>query len=111
MKKKYLMTAAVTFALVASLGTIAGCASAPAKENVNANIPAGAPPLMPVNHADRFDDLGANGCYGCHGANDQANPMVKDAVAMPEDHYAGGSSTSKQFDPTHGECITCHAQA
>ena len=51
------------------------------------------------------------GCYGCHGANDQANPMLADATALPADHYAGGDAGSLEMDPTHEQCITCHAQA
>ena len=48
---------------------------------------------------------------GCHGANDQANPMLADATALPADHYAGGDAGSLEMDPTHEQCITCHAQA
>lgn len=108
-KPMILATFALTTAL--ALGAVAGCSGQPAKEDVNANIPAGAPPLMPASHADRFQDLGANGCYGCHGANDKANPMLKGAVALPADHYADGSVETQAVDPTHEQCITCHAQS
>ena len=110
MQKKHLVASA---AMACALGAfcIAGCPAAPAKEDVNANIPEGAAPLMPVTHEGRFERLGASGCYGCHGANDQANPMLDDATALPADHYAGGDAGSLEMDPTHEQCITCHAQA
>ena len=109
MQKKHLVASA---AMACALGAfcIAGCSAAPAKEDVNANIPEGAAPLMHVTHEGRFERLGASGCYGCHGANDQANPMLAGSVALPDDHYADGSPDSRQIDPTHGQCITCHVQ-
>ena len=44
-------------------------------------------------------------------ANVPANPMLADATALPADHYAGGDAGSLEMDPTHEQCITCHAQA
>ena len=108
--KKSLSTAALVMTMAAGLGAVAGCSSEPAKADVNASIPEGAAPLMPATHDGRFDSLGANGCYGCHGANDQANPMLNGSVALPEDHYADGGSTSKELEPTRTQCITCHVQ-
>lgn len=108
--KKSLITAALVMAMAAGLGAAAGCSSEPAKTGVNANIPEGAAPLMPATHDGRFDSLGANGCYGCHGANDQANPMLNGSVALPEDHYAGGDPSSQELEPTREQCITCHVQ-
>ncbi len=94
---------------------------------MNANVPPAPAALMPTSHdgrfenlgaagcygchGGRFENLGAAGCYGCHGANDQANPMLADATALPADHYAGGDAGSLEMDPTHEQCITCHAQA
>ena len=109
MQKKHLVASA---ALACALGAfcIAGCSAAPAKEDVNANIPEGAAPLMPVTHEGRFERLGASGCYGCHGANDQANPMLTGSVALPDDHYADGAPTL-EIDPTHDSAspATCRA--
>lgn len=109
--KKQLITAALVAVMAMGLGTAAGCSQEAPKEDVNANVPAGAPPLMPTSHEGRFESHGAAGCYGCHGANDQANPMLVGAIALPEDHYANGDASSYEMDPTHEQCITCHAQS
>lgn len=107
--KKQLLAGALVLAIAG--GTFAaGCSSAPAKEDINANMPAGAPSLMPESHEGRFDRMGAPGCYGCHGANELANPMLNGAKIMPEDHYTGGSYDSMEFDAGHSQCNTCHAQ-
>ena len=92
--KKHMITAALVAVMALGLGTVAGCSQEAPREDVNANVPAGAPPG------------GAS-----HGANDQANPMLADATALPADHYAGGDAGSLEMDPTHEQCITCHAQA
>ena len=109
--RKHLVAGALVVAMAFGTLAAAGCSGPAPAEDVNANVPAGAPPLMPATHQDRFETLGASGCYGCHGANDQANPMLADATALPTDHYAGGDAGSLDMDPTHEQCITCHAQA
>ena len=106
--KKRIVAAALAMALGA--GVVVGCSSQPQKEDVNADVPPGAPPLMPSGHEGRFEQLGANGCYGCHGANDLANPMLTGSTALPEDHYEDGSSSTQVLNPTHDQCITCHSQ-
>lgn len=72
--------------------------------------PRGAVPLMPASHEGRFDDLGAPGCYGCHGSSEQANPLLATAPALPEDHYADGTSASREINPVRAQCNTCHGQ-
>ena len=109
--KKHMITAALVLVMAMGLGAIAGCSQEAPKENVNANVPAGAPPLMPTSHDGRFEATGAAGCYGCHGANEQANPMLTGSVALPDDHYANSDASSLEMDPPHEQCITCHAQA
>ena len=110
MKKKAIATALV-LTMTLGVGALAGCSTERAGYAGNDDIPPGAAPLMPPTHVGRADSLGAAGCYGCHGANDQANPMLADATALPADHYAGGDAGSLEMDPTHEQCITCHAQA
>ena len=79
------------------------------RQDVNANVPEGAAPTMPSGHENRYADLGANGCYGCHGANQDANPMLASATALPADHYAVEAPTSiKDLAADHSQCITCH---
>lgn len=109
--KKRVITGVLILSMTFGVGLITGCASEAApKDDVNANVPAGAPPLMPASHQGRFDSWGASGCYGCHGANDKANPMLNGAVSLPENHYVDGSSSSMQIAPSHAQCDTCHAQ-
>lgn len=104
-KTRTKMAAAVAAAmLLAAVGC--GCASTGA--GISADTPQGAPPLMPAGHEGRFQDLGANGCYGCHGANDAANPMLASAPALPDDHYQQGMATTRAVDPVREQCITCH---
>ena len=108
--KKTLVAAALVVAMAAGLGAAAGCSAEPAKKGVNADIPAGAAPLMPTTHEGRYESLGANGCYGCHGANDSANPMLNGSTALPDDHYVGSDPSAQELDPARRQCITCHVQ-
>ena len=108
--KKHMITAALVLVMAMGMGAIAGCSQEAPKEDANANVPAGAPPLMPATHQDRFETLGASGCYGCHGASERSNPMLNGSKAMPEDHYVDGSSQTLELDPTHDQCNTCHVQ-
>lgn len=97
--------AAVAAMLVAAVGC--GCGST-GSAGASADVPQGAPPLMPAGHDGRFQDLGANGCYGCHGANEAANPMLASAPALPDDHYQQGMPATRAVDPVREQCITCH---
>lgn len=108
--RKHLVAGALVVAMAFGALAAAGCSGAAPAEDVNANVPAGAPPLMPATHQDRFETLGASGCYGCHGASERSNPMLNGSKAMPEDHYADGSSQTLELDPTHDQCNTCHVQ-
>lgn len=107
MMKKTLVIA-VSFALALSVLLFAGCSGGSSKSSENSF--AGTPALMPAGHEGRYENLGAEGCYGCHGANQKANPMLASATAMPVDHYAGADLASFEMDPGHIECQTCHAQ-
>ena len=95
--------------LVLTLGSLAGCGgttgtSAPAGQAV------GEPPLMPASHEGRFYELGADGCYGCHGANEDANPLLAQATPLPADHYADGDVSTYEVFGARRECLTCHPQ-
>lgn len=103
MKKKLAICLAAV-ALSASCALV-GCSGGPVS-----STPAGAPPLMPAGHDGRYENLGPEGCYGCHGANEKANPMLASADRMPKDHYVGADTASLELDPGHAECQTCHAQ-
>ena len=108
--RKHLVAGALVVAMAFGTLAAAGCSGPAPAEDVNANVPAGAPPLMPATHQDRFETLGASGCYGCHCASERSNPMLNGSKAMPEDHYANGSSQTLELDPTHDQCNTCHVQ-
>lgn len=109
--KKQLTTGILVLSLVLGMAAVTGCTSSTPKEDINANVPLGAPPLMPETHEGRFESLGAAGCYGCHGANEKANPMLTGSVALPEDHYIGNQPSALELDPTHDQCNTCHVQS
>ncbi|MDO4290710.1 MAG: hypothetical protein Q4C41_05725 [Eggerthellaceae bacterium] len=103
-------TIAVAAALALTLGALAGCSAGTSTSTTTGAAPEGAPSLMPASHTGRFESLGASGCYGCHGANEAANPMLAQATVVPEDHYAQGSYATMSFDPVREQCITCHSQ-
>lgn len=95
-----------TVALASSCFLMGGCGGNVAADST----PAGAPPLMPAGHEGRYENLGVEGCYGCHGANEKANPMLTGADRLPADHYEGSDVASLAVDNGHAECQTCHAQ-
>ena len=109
MKKKSI-AAALVLTMALGTATLAGCAQERVGYTGNDNIPDGAASIMPASHEGRFENLGAKGCYGCHGANDQANPMLTGATALPDDHYKDGDAGTQQMEPTREQCITCHPQ-
>ena len=108
--RKHLVAGALVVAMAFGALAAAGCSGAAPAEDVNANVPAGAPPLIPPHHQHRSDTPGASGSYGCPGATEPSNPMLNGSKAMPEDHYVDGSSQTLELDPTHDQCNTCHVQ-
>lgn len=105
MKKTALTAMALTLTL--ALGALAGCAGA-AGSGAAGTAPEGTPAPLPASHQGRFDDLGASGCYGCHGANEKANPQLATAAVLPEDHYLNGMYETLALDPVREQCNTCH---
>ena len=65
---------------------------------------------MPASHEGRFQELGAPGCYGCHGAGKDADPLLTQAPALPADHYVDGDPATREVFGPRGECITRHPQ-
>lgn len=111
MKRTYAI--GVVLACVLAPAAFAGCAGVGAQQGgAEAGASPHAAPVMPQNHSSaRFDNMGAAGCYGCHGAGDKANPMLNGAVALPEDHYENGDVDSRTVDSRHLLCDTCHVVA
>ena len=84
MKRKKTIAAAV-LAGALGLAALGGCSEPMADTGATYNP--GEPPLMPASHEGRYERLGANGCYGCHGSSDAA---------------------TRAIDGPRAECITCH---
>ena len=104
---KLLASAAVAAALALSVG----CAAQQPTASTDTLTPGpGEPALMPANHQGRFERLGAPGCYGCHGAGEDAASMLADATPLPDDHYVNGDHATREVFGARGECITCHPQ-
>ena len=110
MKRK--VVACAVLACVLAPAAFAGCAGGSVDASTQAGASPDAAPVMPVNHSSaRFDAMGASGCYGCHGAGDNANPMLTGSVALPADHYQDGDVDSRSIDRRHLLCNTCHVVA
>lgn len=99
---------AITLLVFALLFGIVGCASDGGTSTASGSTYETEPPLQPADHGGRFESLGANGCYGCHGNGEMANPILESAKAMPENHYLDGSYDSMETDPDRAQCNTCH---
>lgn len=109
--KKRIITACLCLAVAGSLGMFAGCSGQTGSEAGAETAIEGAPALQPADHAGKFERGGANMCYGCHGNGSLANPQLKGASIIPEDHYTDNSYDSKELAPIRAECITCHPVA
>lgn len=104
--KKSNCLAALVLAGALGAAALAGC-SAPMADTGAVYNP-GEPPLMTASHEGRYERLGANGCYGCHGSSDAAEVLLVQAPPLPADHYADGDVSTRTVDGPRAECITCH---
>ena len=108
MRKK--ITAVASGALlVVALGGLAVCGGTDAAQ-ASAGPAVGEPSLMPASHEGRFYELGADGCYGCHGANETTDHMLAQATPLPADHYVDGDVSTYEVFGARRECLTCHSQ-
>ena len=107
--KKKLIVAVVVIIAVCIIAVVAF--NAMHRSNVVAGESPDAPPVMKAGHEGRYKTLGAAGCYGCHGVNNENEPMLKAATPMPDDHYAGGvKDSSAGIALDHTTCNSCHVQ-
>ncbi len=107
--KKKLIAAVVVVIAVCIIAVVAF--NAMHRSNVVAGESPDAPPVMKAGHEGRYETLGAAGCYGCHGVNNENEPMLKAATPMPDDHYAGGvKDSSAGIALDHATCNSCHVQ-
>lgn len=99
------------FVLIFSFTALIGCQNSSQKENSSEERIASTPPLQPAGHEGRYEGGGAALCYGCHGAGDLANPMLEDAIAIPENHYVDSNYDNQKIDNSRFQCLTCHPNA
>lgn len=107
--KKKITVLTLTLTLALGVMAVAGCTSSAAEEEEV--VSDGAPAMIPADHAGRYEEDGAWGCFICHGESDYGNPAMVTAVAMPNDHYVDGDSHTQELDPVREQCITCHVQS
>ena len=111
MNKKTIATVLVAGTL--GLFCVAGCSQAttPTAQTINENVPSGAPPLMPANHSGRYDRMGNNSCWGCHGTNSEGKALLSAAQTPPATHFENGDTKARAFASGYTECNTCHVQS
>lgn len=111
MKTKIVITAAVAGVMLSACA-LTGCYSTGAISSTTETFdtPEGAAPVLSVAHQGRYDRLGAEGCYGCHGASEDADPFLKQASAMPDNHYKNEDRQTYEIDASHMLCTSCHVQ-
>ena len=108
MQKKIVMFA-VGLVMALSLVALGGCNAETEQVERSAEL-SGVPAIVPASHGDRYEVLGSDGCYGCHGAGDLADPMLNGATPLPLSHYKDGTPDTREIDPVHNLCNTCHVQ-
>lgn len=113
MISRKIVTSAFAAALALSMFLVVGCSSDEPAEGAGSEsgyVADGLPGLMPEDHEGRFVSMGADGCFNCHGADEDSYPILATAQPLPADHFAGGSIESYELDNSRAECITCHSQ-
>ena len=74
------------------------------------DTPEGAAPVLSIAHEGRYERLGPDGCFGCHGSSDEADSFLARAGQMPDSHYVNGNRTTYEIDASHILCGSCHVQ-
>ena len=111
MKRSVKITAAVAGLMISSCA-LAGCYSTNTitSPSETYQTPEGAAPMLSVAHEGRYDRLGVEGCFGCHGSSSEADPFLAKAGKMPDNHYANANRESHKIDSAHYLCNSCHVQ-
>ena len=91
-----------------SQGSNSGSSNSSNSSSSTASTPNGAPPTMPVNHSGRYDKLGADGCWGCHGTNTEGKSLMKSATQLPTTHFENEDKKTGTYNSTYSQCNTCH---
>ena len=97
MKRKAIATTLILTGALLCCG-IAGCGEASTADDSPAQV---------VGHEGRFELMGAHGCYGCHGVNEDGETLLNGAPQMPDFHYSSDSPTSYD-DLQLTACQSCH---
>ncbi len=107
---------AMTCALVASLLGLAACsgsgvaAGGAGAGSDSATVDARVAKAQ-LSHAGRYEVSGSHGCYGCHGANASAWPILATAPQLPAFHFDATSPTSfDDLGESYQDCATCHIE-
>ena len=66
------------------------------------------PTLEPADHV-HLSKQDAQTCYACHGAGENSNPMLANAVALPVGHYVDNDPSTLKLAPVRYQCYTCHS--
>ena len=111
MKAKIAIVAACA-GLILSVCALSGCYSTGAISSTTEafDTPDGAAPMLSVAHLGRYDRLGAEGCFGCHGSSEDADPFLNGASKMPDNHYKNEDRDTHEIDAAHTLCGSCHIQ-
>lgn len=111
MRRNIIVVGAVA-GLMLFAGALGGCYSTNAITSPSETFdsPEGAAPMLSVAHEGRYESLGAQGCFGCHGSSSEADPFLKKAGKMPDNHYANGNRETHKIDAAHSLCGSCHVQ-
>ncbi len=110
--KRSIAIVAAVFGLTLSACALGGCYSTNAIKSPSETFdtPEGAAPMLSVAHEGRYESLGAEGCFGCHGSSSEADPFLAKAGQMPDNHYVREDRDSHKIDAAHSLCGSCHVQ-
>lgn len=112
MKKHSLSKAGIIFAVciaMASGSMLVACSAKVVSDTPSTSTSTSTtPPMQPASHVSRWDTGGEQLCYSCHGASSSGNPTNSAAIAIPDDHYIDGSSSTMKIDGERMQCIQCH---
>lgn len=100
--------AAMACALVLSVSGLAACSNNTSSETqtVDQRIS-----KAQASHAGRYETSGSHGCYGCHGSNSNAWPILTSAPKLPAFHFSVESPSSfSDLKAEYQDCATCHIE-
>lgn len=99
--------AAMTCALVLSVSGLAACSNTGNEtQTVDQRIT-----KAQASHSGRYETSGSHGCYGCHGSNSTAWPILTSAPKLPAFHFSVDSPSSfNDLKAEYQDCASCHIE-